>query len=336
MSDDQNAALESKPEPAGIPPESGPGLALPERHMVLEGQDGVFFLTHDASRVMDQIEGRHTVTPVQAWATAMTHAARARFCTQVLGADYAHWLVPDRETVWRNKLPASVVPNRDGLRPFELYRKLGCEALHAPLFDIETLAACDPAAYFRTDTHWTWSGCKAYLARFLAERHPELAAHLDAIDFRATPYSFSGDLGSKIGAGEEMSVIGFPATGSIKPVLDNEASNVGRVRLFLNDGAPVNDRVLILHDSFGEWLTTLVPHITRTSLFVHTPDFDPDFVRRFRPSWVLCCQIERFFVRAPLNGVSFPELVAAEEARKQAPDRLAASPFLKSHILVDD
>lgn len=322
------------PEGAAMPDGAVPDGRHPDADMVLHGEDGVLFLTGDVSRVIDQVEGRHEVTPTQAWATAMAHAARTRFCADLLGAEYAHWLVPDRETIWRDRLPATIVPNRHGPRPFELYRMLGCGRLHEPMFDLDCLAGCDPAAYFRTDTHWTWSGCKAYLSAFLRRRRPVLAGHLAAIDFHTMPYVFSGDLGSKIGAPDEEAMIGFPSTGSIKPVLDNQVPNVGHVRLFLNEAAPSDDRVLILHDSFGEWLTTLLPHLARTSLFVHTPDFDPDFIRRFRPSWVLCCQVERFFVRLPLNGVSFLELVAGEEARKGASDRLGVSAYLGSDILV--
>ncbi len=99
-----------------------------------------------------------------------------------------------------------------------------------------------------------------------------------------------------------------------QPVYDNGLPNLGRLRVFINEAASQSERWLILHDSFGEWLSLIMPAFAGTSCFLHNPDFDEIFVRKFRPTRVFFIQVERFFIRAPLNGVDYTELFA-EQAR---------------------
>jgi alginate O-acetyltransferase complex protein AlgJ len=309
-----------------------PSIPEGQAHMVLTGKEDYLFLTNDVSRVIEQVEGALVLKPQELWSIAMTHASRRMFCETILNASYHHWLVPDRETVLKDLLPDSIVPARNGPRSIEIYRHLGCSGLHSPKYDVELLAAAHDSAYFKTDTHWTWNGCKLYLEDFAREHAPAWAAKLSGINFVEQHYGVTGDLGGKIGRPEEMSVMGFPDTGAIKAAFDNGAPNIGHVRVFVNDALDTTERVLVLHDSFGEWLTTLLPHVAHTCLFIHTPDFDAEFVRRFRPSRVLICQIERFFMRPPLNHLSLLDLIKAEERDKNAPERFAEWSGLNEHV----
>jgi alginate O-acetyltransferase complex protein AlgJ len=321
--------MSDSPEPDPRLPSSPGGQA----QMVLEGKDDYLFLTNDTSRVMEQVEGSLVLKPAELWAIAMTHAARHLFCKNVLGASYHHWLVPDRETVLKSMLPDSVVPGRHGPRSIEIYKALGCTALHQPKHDVALLAAAEKDAYFKTDTHWTWSGCKLYLEDFARKAVPQWATKLSETAFVESPYSLTGDLGGKVGRSDETSLMGFPDTGAIKAAFDNQAPNIGHVRVFVNGAIDRSERVLVFHDSFGEWLTTLLPHLAHTSVFIHSSDFDAEFVRRFGPSLVLMCQIERFFLRPPLNDLSLLDLISTAEKDKSAPRRFADWSELNEHVL---
>ncbi len=292
-------------------------------HMVVPGKEGYLFLTNDASEVMEQVEGRKVLSPEMLWGIAMTHSARRQYCGEILGAGYDHWLVPDRETALEAFLPDEIIPHRDGPRSYPLYRGLGCEALHRPFFNADLLRASAGQAYFKTDTHWTWQGCMTYLRDFAERGRSEWLKALASISFEDMEYGFVGDLGGKVGAEEERSRFGVPPTGSRLPLFDNAIQNVGHARFYRNSDAPLKERVVVLHDSFGEWLTTILPHLVSECLFIHSPDFDPVFLKRFAPKFVLLCQIERFFIRPPLNGISMPRLIAEEENEKGCQHRFA-------------
>ncbi len=101
-----------------------------------------------------------------------------------------------------------------------------------------------------------------------------------------------------------------------QPAHDNGLPNLGRLRVFANPDAPQDERWLVLHDSFGEWLSLIMPAFAGTSCFLHNPDFDEIFVRKFKPTRVFFIQIERFFIRVPLNGVDYAELFAEQSRLK--------------------
>ncbi len=105
-----------------------------------------------------------------------------------------------------------------------------------------------------------------------------------------------------------------PKAAWAQPAYDNNLPNLGRLRVYINREAAQDERWLVLHDSFGEWLSLIMPALAGTSCFLHNPDFDEIFVRKFRPTRVFFIQVERFFIRAPLNGVDYAELFA-EQAR---------------------
>ena len=102
-----------------------------DANKVLEGRDGYLFLTNDTNRVVDQVEGSYRLGQHAIWGTAMAHAARQAFC-RTFSAEYHHVIVPDRENVLSQYLPASVTPGRHGLRAVGQDRALAFDlAYHA-------------------------------------------------------------------------------------------------------------------------------------------------------------------------------------------------------------
>lgn len=296
-----------------------------DANKVLEGRDGYLFLTNDTNRVIDQVEGRYRLGDRMVWATAMVHAARRAFCTTI-GAEYFHAIVPDRENVLPQFLPESVIPGRLGPRPVMQYRAAGADRLHDFFYDIDVLTAQAEPPFPRNDTHWTWDGAFRYAQAILARmgqapsliEMPEAAEHV---------YDNPGDLGSKIGSPPMRFKLLISPDPALRPVYDNQLPNVGRVRITANAKHPPEERWIVMHDSFGEILTLLLPLCAAKICFVHTSDFDEVFIKNFRPTKVLMLQIERFFVRQPLNGSDWFGLVESQRQFKAGEEPIGLPPL---------
>lgn len=294
---------------------------------VLVGQDGHLFLTNDTNRVIDQIEGRFVLEPRQLWGTALAHASRRALC-EAQGARYDHIVIPDRETVLSRFLPEQVSPGRDGLRPLEQYLRVGAERVHRFAYEPDVLRrAYDEPSLFKGDTHWTCDGAIRYMRALLPGLGCDLSPY-DSVAIKSYAYQNPGDLSVKIGAEPEPAIIRMPEAPVLKAVYDNNLPNLGRMRVYDNPEGPERERWLVLHDSFGEWLTLMLPLLARTTCFLHMPDWDEIFVLDFKPTRVLFLQIERFFVRQPLNGIEFDQFILQQAQAKNTP-----SPATESAIL---
>lgn len=287
----------------------------PDELKVQVGKDGYLFLANDTNRIEDQIEGKFRLDPRLIWSIGFAHAARRTFC-DALGATYHHVVIPDREVVFRNKLPDELVFERSGPRPVVQYAMSGAKRLHDFFYEPELLGnAIEPPSFFQTDTHWTFDGAHRYLSAFAPQVGLD-PRHFDMSFASVRHYPHPGDLGQKLNMSPEEGVVRVMPEVQGKLVYDNELTNIGRMRVFLNEAIPADERTLILHDSFGEWLLLMLPLASHTTCFQHVPDFDHDFVRRFRPKRVIFMQIERFFVRLPLNGIDVNELMAHQAELK--------------------
>jgi alginate O-acetyltransferase complex protein AlgJ len=287
--------------------------------MVLEGRDGYLFLTNDTNRVVDQVEGSFPLEERQIWATAMIHAARHAFCAAI-GAEYHHAIVPDRENVLSRYLPKTVRPGRFGPRPVIQYQEAGATRLHDFLYDIAALASTPAEPSFpKNDTHWTWDGAVRYAGALLSRMgcDPHLIDMPDAVE---RSYDNPGDLGSKIGSPPMRFKLLISPDPAVRPIYDNRLPNVGRLRLTANSKRHPAERWVVLHDSFGEIMTLLLPLCAAKICFVHTSDFDEVFIRKFRPSKVIMLQIERFFVRQPLNSSDWPVMIDGQNELKGKSD----------------
>lgn len=293
---------------------------------VLEGKEGYLFLTNDSNRVIDQVEGRFVLSERGIWNIAATHAARRAFC-QMLGAEYHHVVVPDRETVYAHLLPDTVKPGSVGPRPLQQYRNAGADALHPIVFEPSILSEQkDPPAYPKNDTHWSFAGAERY-ARFIADllgADPNLLDFSDAIDHT---YENPGDLGSKIGHPPVPFSLRISTDPAVKPIYDDRLMNVGRLRITGNEKRPQGERWLVLHDSFGELLALMLPLCAHKICFVHTSDFDEVFALRYRPTRVLMLQIERFFVREPYNGMDWLKMIGEQHERKSGEEAALLPPL---------
>jgi hypothetical protein len=308
------------------------GPTKSEAEMVLTGRDGFLFLQNDANRVIDQIEGRFPIGSNDLYTTATVHASRRLFLQTVCDAQYCHILIPNKEVVFADHLPSSVVFERDGPRPYSRYRQIGASRLWNPFYQPDTLQAPPRQSFPRTDTHWNHHGAIDYLTAFLDVAVPQMANSLRRIPMREFGSEQLGDLGGKVGLPKEPITIVAPSSPSASLTFDNRISNEGRVRYFENSRIALRRRAVLLHDSFGEWLLPTIAELFSDLICLHGSDVDLEFIAKFDPDHVWFFQVERFFVRVPRNGVNWLENISEQEQRKNS--TVQFSSFIKERGLL--
>ena len=286
---------------------------------VVAGKDGYLFLSNDSNHSLDQIAGKMPLTERQAFEIALVHQNRRSFAREQIQADYLHLLVPSKEAVLSHLLPDNIRLQEKGLTPVASYFEAQPDAAQTTFYRpnlLRKLHETQPA-FSRTDTHWTHAAALAYLKAGL-ERHGQgdVAARLDRITLRRDLEPQLGDLGKKINQPPEMVEIIAPANPSARLTMTNGLINEGCCRFYSNPLMPSRERLLFLHASSGQWLLKFIAEIFGEVLAIHCSDFDPFFVTKYKPSSILFCQTERFFVRSPQNNIFFRDLIEQEEVRK--------------------
>jgi len=237
--------------------------------------------------------------------------------------------VPNKEAVLPHLVPDTLKFQQEGLTPLNTY--------------FETVWAFEPLTFYRpnllrklhakeltfarTDTHWTHFGALNYLIAALEEVGlKDAAKQLRDMPFAVNDVKQVGDLGSKIGIEFEMLRAHVPKIKGGDLVMTNGIANEGCIRVYKNEAAPINKKLLMMHDSTAIWMIDYLRTLFAEVMMIHYPDFDPLFVYRYKPDAVLFVQIERFFIRAPKNDVSWAAVADKEEKRKGATK--SAVPFI--------
>ncbi len=265
-------------------------FAEDDARKVLQGRDGFLFLQNDTNGVLDQVTGRRRLTAgeLDAWAAffeELDGTALAR------GAQAYYLVAPNKECVHAERLPAGIeVSEERPLRQVEaLIRRLGLHATRL-VYPLEAMrrAATHPA-YPRGDSHWSDYGAMLAIAEFDLVRGaaPETP---DEAEYR-TEYR-NADLLAKLGGVcvEPQPVLRRPGTARL--VADNGVVNTGRRREWRRDGA--EGKLLMAHDSFGDWLIpTLAERYARTTT-VWSPVLERGLVEEADPTVLLFERAERF------------------------------------------
>lgn len=270
-----------------------------EANMVLEGKDGVLFLQNDTNDVIAQVEGRHPVTDQELYRIACEHAGRYAFL-RAIGANYLHVIVPDKETYLTEKLPATVRPRAYGPSPLERYLASAAGLVHRPVYLLsEFRKHLGPRAFLRSDTHWTAEAAIWYLCEALKDCAPQLSESIRSLPVREVSIEIDGDLGQKVRASKEKTKIFIPKESKSYLVFENKKQNYGKIRVYKSDYLVEVNRIVVIHDSFIEWLVPLLCEAAKNIVFVQMSEIDWEFIVKFSPDIVIFQQVERFFVRVP-------------------------------------
>ena len=301
--------------------------AATDPNRVLIGLNGYLFLQNDTNRNVEQIQGKYPITSADLDIIATAHRDRYLFCVTKLAAPYDHVVIPNKEIVLESLLPSTVKLEEFGPRPITVYLNSPARHISSFYYNPDALKSVSFPTFPKQDSHWTHRGAITYLTSFFKARAPEVAPTLINLPTRAFASTQVGDQGQKIKLPAEGIEIVVPAKAGAQKVFDNDITNEGRVRIFENSAAPHKGTLLIMHDSFGDWLLQMLSELYQRTIWIHSIDFDFNLVEQLKPTRVVTLQIERFFIRKPSNTVDLRKTIAQLEANKGAKDTLENFPF---------
>ncbi len=309
--------------------------------MVLRGSNGWLFLKEDANDVIGQHTGAVGLSAFHRWRWRRL-LRRRRDMQRTLGVVWAHEIVPDKEAVYAEYLPASISAASE--RP--VHEVLGlAKTLAAPvhylLGDLEAAKGWGEL-YSKTDTHWNHRGAfvaYAAICRRLAERGINLRV-VEESEISWSQREALQDLGSKV----RPPILSELITADLRThrsriIFDNRIKVRGRVMLFEQD-APELPSAVLFGDSFAMHLIPFFKETFRRFAFVHTLSVVPEIVAAEQPDIVLTVSIERFMIQPPsdrdaLLGLNRVVSTKARWGEIHDPDDPLTASFPRDHDRYD-
>jgi hypothetical protein len=295
------------------------------------GKENVLFLHHDSNNVIGQIQGEIKTTIQEQLAIAKTHFERSVICREINDSIYIHSVIPNKEVCLRTLLPPNVTFQKFGLRPLCQYLEGPAATIWKPHYRPALIESESATEFFPlTDSHWNHNGALRYLTDIFEEEIPSHADTLKQMKLKEFTAPQTGDLGIKLYLAPDNIKIITPAIRNSKLIFNNHTANEGAIRHFKNDLAPIQKRVFILHDSYTTWLFDYISELFAEALFFHGTIFDTCFIKKYLPNIIFCIQVERFFLRPPINSRTMLEFVEKEQVLKNSKNNF--STHLRSHI----
>jgi hypothetical protein len=307
FADGSEAALgvvEVEGDAEGEAPEGGPAWEYSQSPeglaRVMVGRDGWLFLRGDSNDSAGQHEGRVTFDEESRDELERLLLRRANAARDA-GAIWLTSVVPDKEILYREQLPAASLPV--SRRPVHEFLEIAARADASAVYLLDDLEAAKQAGdlYMRIDTHWNHRG--AYVASLAICRELErlgltvAPVQKEWIEWLAVP--FEGDLGGKLPRAQPgVNLQARLARSWSRRVYDNEVRNHGRVMVHEQDRQQ-RPSCLVFGESFAETLLYFLKESFGRVVFAHTSMFIDELVELERPDVILSLPIERFLVRVP-------------------------------------
>ncbi|MFG1465324.1 hypothetical protein V5F77_20790 [Xanthobacter sp. DSM 24535] len=292
---------------------------------VLRGQEGWLFLIGGSNSVGELMQNPATVLAdkVDSWQRTLRQRQERM---AKLGAQYLHFWVPDKLSVYRDVLPPCF--SLPTLTPTSFV--LGSDPdLNSIAMNLEDSFAREKKAaplFWKTDTHWTYEGAFSAYKEFC--KRVGAAPKLGLLDRPFRDRERVLDLGSKLNPlikeiyrsrqvsynshiVFENEVVKFLKL--LKPQLHGEIHGGASVE-FQNESNNCDKRRIILFgDSFSGYgtasFTALLAETFSSVLFVWSPNIDYDLVSKFAPDIVLSEMAERFISRVPCDDININDFV---------------------------
>lgn len=281
---------------------------------VMIGKNGWLFLAKGSNSPLDMFStSDEELTELTAsWRKVITE--RQEVLTD-MGVQYFHCVVPEKISIVERFLPWKIDLSRSFGRA--LYASCDDELRKNIVFlhDYFVRVGSNSALYFKTDSHWNFSGAFAAYEMICSRLGVKANGNLLSNSFVEGQIRF--DLGSKIVGWptehgkfisfrkaakiiEEGELVQFKKTNG----LENESGlHVGSFILFANPEEVVNKRLMIFGDSFCETrdhsLTALLAETFKEVAFAWSSSLDFSLIREYQPDVLFCIMSERFMRRIP-------------------------------------
>lgn len=297
------------------------------------GRDGWLFLIGGTNRVAAQYARNSPVLPdtkLEQWAKLIEHRARR---LEKMGVQYVHVSVPEKLTVYDNKLKEPPVVDWR-LSPAVRLREMMQHSPHAGVWLdlIETLRAARDSdeLYMKTDTHWTAAGC--HVAYKLICEKIGIGSELDLLSRKYIDFSAFLDLGTKV-TPQVHEVFKFydftrnstrhytnPIAQYLDAIAHDATMHVGSHVAFRNDSpSAAQKKILIFGDSYAsqrsDALTGMLAETAREVEFIWSSSLDWAYIERAKPDVVVYEMVERFMTVLPKDNLSLRWVLATQGLR---------------------
>ncbi|TPG40271.1 hypothetical protein EAH89_28955 [Roseomonas nepalensis] len=281
-------------------------FAAQDETKVLRGQGGYLFLQNDSNAVLEQVQGRRILSAeeLDLWEHFFLGVDAAAFKN---GAHVLYLIAPNKECVFAEALPSGIAvsENRPVRQVQALAARLDLRATRI-IYPLEAMrrAKADVATYPKGDSHWSDYGASLALdAVYEAIGLDNLAAGSSpGPDAFQVEYR-NADLLSKLGGVcvEEQPVLRRRPAARV--VHDNGILNTGRRRELRPAARPAaSGHLLMLHDSFGEWLIPPLAENFASTTAVWNASLAESMLEQEQPDVLLFERAERFLVVPPRFG----------------------------------
>ncbi|WP_181832646.1 alginate O-acetyltransferase AlgX-related protein [Bosea caraganae] len=277
------------------------GFGVSSSPRVIAGKDGWLFYTEDGS--LSDLLGK--TPPDQALTDAWVSSTKQRAAWLAeRGIQYRVVIVPDKHSVYRDKLPPLLRPARKTRLDY-LMAGLAAEPSVIDLRAEMTAKRSFPHdLYFRTDTHWNSLGASVAYSRIMASLDAPVAEGEFALALGPSrPRDLAVMARTESSEADIVPSQGSKATCAPGQVLPPLGLDVGAVLAMSAATCPgEQSTALIFHDSFMVSLTPFIRQGFERTVFAWTRPSDDLFVRMVeqeKPTVVIEERVERFMSFAP-------------------------------------
>ncbi|MBV8851589.1 MAG: hypothetical protein JOZ16_18600 [Methylobacteriaceae bacterium] len=301
-----------------------------DESFVHKGSDGWLFLIGGSNSVGSLYDRRSVLAgddTMRKWADLIEQRARR---LEAMGIQYVHINVPEKLTIYDDKLPDPPVVDWR-LSPAVRLREMLQHSPygHAWLDLIEPFrdAPNKDDLYFKTDSHWSGEGC--YFAYQLLCERIGLTPEPDLLTRAHQSLDGKLDMGSKFDPPIYERVKFYDFRMKTKRVFSNAIAryletpefgaqiHVGtHVRYCNRTPGAQKKKILIFGDSFssqrGDALTAMLAETVRDVEFVWSSNLDWAFIKRVQPDVVVYELVERFMTIVATDKLSIRRTIARQ------------------------
>ncbi|MCD9005782.1 hypothetical protein LDO31_05935 [Luteimonas sp. XNQY3] len=291
---------------------------------VQRGLGGHLFLDNDTNRSVDQYTGRLLIDPLQirgweAYADALLNLDNPARSMRLL-------ICPAKEEVFGDVYPHK----RAALTPVDQVLAL-CPG-HLTRFPLDRLREARDTTYSTVDTHWSDQGAMVGAVDYLESIG--LERHAGDLPTRFEARQVYGDLGGKVEGGQHGTFMTLPRDyPQLQPGYDNGIGNHGRIWIYTNAGAPVQETLLIFGDSFSVSLSAILAAVFSRVVYAYTAaGLDTSLIEEECPRHILAQTNQRFLINAPGASIDVDRQAAAKIAKMTPTEREHARILVLSQV----
>jgi len=264
-------------------------------------REGVGFLAGGAQEPLKYATGalRPAESSVHAFADNIVgrrHHARAH------GAEYAHVLFPDKQSVLSDVFPLSPL-----VRLGDTYvERMAPAVRNSVIYPVELLQI-HPDAYLPLDTHLSNAGSLVVLREMLDNVSVEAPAALERISARISrPRRWEGDLGIKLNPPRFQQALMLDPDWRFTQLSSQGGFNDGMVDILTSPDAPVDRTVLLFGDSFFRLMLRHLTGVFTRVICLRTRFYHREMVELIEPDIVFTGNAERYLSRVDPDDEASP------------------------------